>query len=197
MIKADKLITCGPEDSLEELRATGVFNRISGLPVVRNDGVLLGIISHKDLNKPGTRVADVMTSSPIAARPSDTSSAAACLMLKYKVSFWAYNGNMRMKLGMFFWCALPFSWQLPTERLQTSRIFLLLFSQVHRIPVVDKQKKCVGIVTRSDVFTALAVDAGVNTNVMEPNMLDMWGRHFFGKVHVHEENLQINGWTKS
>jgi CBS domain-containing protein len=31
--------------------------------------------------------------------------------------------------------------------------------QVHRIPVVDNQAKLVGIVTRTDIFTALGQEA--------------------------------------
>lgn len=85
MIKPEKLITCGPEDYLDSLRDTGVFDRVSGLPVVRPDGVLLGVISRSDLAKPGSQVADVMSTPPIVARRNDTTAAAACLMLKYKV----------------------------------------------------------------------------------------------------------------
>ena len=40
-----------------------------------------------------------------------------------------------------------------------------LILQVHRIPVVDGQAKCIGIVTRTDIFTALALDSG-NTKTL-------------------------------
>ena len=32
--------------------------------------------------------------------------------------------------------------------------------KVHRIPIVDYETKVVGIVTRTDIFTALALDSG-------------------------------------
>lgn len=85
MMTSDHLITCGPEDYIGSLKETGVFDRVSGLPVVRPDGVLLGVLSRSDLNKPGARVGDIMSSPPVAAGPNDTTAAAACLMLKYKV----------------------------------------------------------------------------------------------------------------
>ena len=47
---------------------------------------------------------------------------------------------------------------LPTDSV-TSAACLMLKFKVHRIPVVDAERRCVGIVTRTDVFTALAVDA--------------------------------------
>jgi CBS domain-containing protein len=37
---------------------------------------------------------------------------------------------------------------------------LMLKHKVHRIPIVDASAKVVGIVTRTDIFTALALDTG-------------------------------------
>lgn len=113
------VVVARPTDKLNELR--GAFVKYTGLPVVRSDGGLLGVISRKDLEKPGEYVADVMSSPPVAARAADTVSSAACLMLKYKV---------------------------------------------HRIPVVDAEKRCIGIVTRSDIFIALAVDTGNEREIL-------------------------------
>jgi len=112
-IMQTSLRTCLPDESLDELQARDAFGNVSGLPVVRADGSLVGIISKGDLNKPGTHVHEVMSFPPVAARETDTVTKAACLMLKYKV---------------------------------------------HRIPVVNASRQCLGIVTRTDVFTALAVD---------------------------------------
>jgi len=41
---------------------------------------------------------------------------------------------------------------------------------VHRIPIVDAKKRCVGIVARTDVFTALAVDAGAEADALNIDM---------------------------
>ena len=60
---------------------------MSGIPVVKSaaDATLVGVLSKKDLEKPGSSVGDVMTAPPIAARPTSKVSDAAVLMLKYKV----------------------------------------------------------------------------------------------------------------
>ena len=39
--------------------------------------------------------------------------------------------------------------------------------QVHRLPIVDKEKRCIGLVTRRDVFTALAVDSCTDVNHLD------------------------------
>ena len=59
------------------------------MPVVVSDGdrTLVGVLSKKDLCKPGKTIQDVMTTPPIAARPDNKVADAACLMLKHKVRF--------------------------------------------------------------------------------------------------------------
>jgi len=62
--------------------------QVSGVPVVKSesDKTLVGVLSKKDLSKPGKTVKDVYSSPPIAARPENKVADAACLMLKHKVS---------------------------------------------------------------------------------------------------------------
>ena len=64
------------------------------MPVVVSDGdrTLVGVLSKKDLSKPGKTIQDVMTTPPIAARPDNKVADAACLMLKHKVCFSAGHG---------------------------------------------------------------------------------------------------------
>lgn len=110
-IMQKRVYACHPEDDIADLKETSIFDQISGMPVVDADGVLVGVVTQGDMGKPGGKVYEIMSAPPVAARASDPVTAAACLMLKFKV---------------------------------------------HHIPVVDSHKHCVGLVTRSDVFTALA-----------------------------------------
>jgi CBS domain-containing protein len=107
-----------PDTKLETLRS--LFDRISGVPVVRSDSdkTLVGVLSRKDMQgaSASATVKEVMSTPPIAAKPDNKVADAAVLMLKHKV---------------------------------------------HRIPVVDAQAKLVGIVTRTDIFTALATETGM------------------------------------
>ena len=60
---------------------------MTGVPVVKSetDKTLVGVLSKKDLSKPGKLVKDIWSSPPIAARPETKVAEAACLMLKHKV----------------------------------------------------------------------------------------------------------------
>jgi len=46
----------------------------------------------------------------------------------------------------------------------------MLKYKVGRIPVVDDEKHCVGMVTRNDVFTVLAVDSGNEKEILNIDM---------------------------
>ena len=62
--------------------------QVSGIPVVKSgsDWTILGVLSKKDLSKPGKTVADVMSSPPRVLKPENKVADAACVMLKNKVS---------------------------------------------------------------------------------------------------------------
>ena len=62
--------------------------QVTGVPVVKSetDNTLVGILSKKDLSKSGATVADIMSTPPVAARPTSTVADAAVLMLKHKVN---------------------------------------------------------------------------------------------------------------
>jgi IMP dehydrogenase len=78
-------VTTGPQASLAEVEALCARYRISGLPVVDGDGVLLGIVTNRDLRfetDPNRRVADVMTPMPLVTAPVGTSPDAAMQVLR-------------------------------------------------------------------------------------------------------------------
>ncbi|WP_028045009.1 IMP dehydrogenase [Cellulomonas sp. URHE0023] len=85
-------VTVSPEATLAELdRLCGTY-RVSGLPVVGADGLLLGIITNRDLRfvPPGDfetlRVRDVMTAMPLITAPVGIArDDAAALLAKHKI----------------------------------------------------------------------------------------------------------------
>lgn len=85
-------VTVGPDATLAELDSLCGQYRVSGLPVVDEAGVLLGIITNRDLrfvrprDFPVRRVREVMTPMPLVTGPVGiTSSAAAALLARHKV----------------------------------------------------------------------------------------------------------------
>lgn len=81
-------VTIGPKATLEALDARCGQYRVSGLPVVDDDGTLLGIITNRDLRFVPvaewgtTHVADVMTPMPLVTAPVGISREDATLILR-------------------------------------------------------------------------------------------------------------------
>lgn len=82
-------VTCSPEDTLAEVDALCARFRISGLPVVADDGALVGIITNRDMrfevdmHKP---VSEVMTKAPlVTAQEGVTADAALGLLRRNKI----------------------------------------------------------------------------------------------------------------
>src|SRR6201993_521590 len=82
-------VTCSPDNTLAEVDAMCARFRISGLPVVDNDGALVGIITNRDMRfevDQNKRVAEVMTKAPlITAREGVTADAALGLLRRNKI----------------------------------------------------------------------------------------------------------------
>ncbi len=81
-------VTIGPDATLEDLdRVCGQY-RVSGLPVVGEDGTLLGICTNRDLRFTPvaewerTLVRDVMTTTPLVTAPADVSRDEATAILR-------------------------------------------------------------------------------------------------------------------
>ncbi|MBB2909497.1 IMP dehydrogenase [Streptosporangium becharense] len=65
-------VTCSPDDTLAEVERLCATYRISGVPVTDADGVLVGIVTNRDMRfetDHGRRVRDVMTSMPLVTAP--------------------------------------------------------------------------------------------------------------------------------
>ncbi|UWP81977.1 IMP dehydrogenase [Dactylosporangium fulvum] len=82
-------ITCAPDDTLAEVDALCGRYRISGVPVVDPDGMLVGIVTNRDMrfvSDPNTRVRDIMTVAPLITAPVGVSKdEALALLRKHKV----------------------------------------------------------------------------------------------------------------
>jgi IMP dehydrogenase len=65
-------VTCSPDDTLHEVDQLCGRYRISGAPVVDAQGVLVGIVTNRDMRfatDPGIKVRDVMTKMPLITAP--------------------------------------------------------------------------------------------------------------------------------
>src|SRR5499425_418141 len=65
-------VTCGPDDTIAEVEELCARYRISGLPVVSPEGVLVGIITNRDIRfeqDHSRRAGEVMTAMPLVTAP--------------------------------------------------------------------------------------------------------------------------------
>jgi IMP dehydrogenase len=82
-------ITCRPEDTLADVDRLSARYRISGAPVVDTDGVLLGIVTNRDMrfeSDMSRTVREVMTPMPLVTAPQGISSEDAfALLARHKI----------------------------------------------------------------------------------------------------------------
>jgi IMP dehydrogenase len=82
-------VTCAPDATLAEVEQLCARYRISGAPVVDAEGVLVGIVTNRDMRfetDPSRLVRDVMTPMPLVTAPSGVSKdGALALLARHKV----------------------------------------------------------------------------------------------------------------
>jgi len=78
-------VTCSPDDTLQDVDQLCARYRISGVPVVANDGALIGIVTNRDMrfvSDKSVKVRDVMTRMPLVTAPVGVSKAEALELLR-------------------------------------------------------------------------------------------------------------------
>jgi len=147
-IMTKKLVTISPDMLAKEALELLQEMQISGLPVIDGNKKLLGMFTEKEIL--------------VAILPSYLE----------KVGRFVYDDNPRSIKNKFRELA-----DLPVSRVMRKNVItvdadtalcevarLMLTQKVRRIPVLDKEKKVVGIVSREDVVKAYAMEAGWETD---------------------------------
>ncbi|HEY3952473.1 MAG TPA: IMP dehydrogenase [Streptosporangiaceae bacterium] len=78
-------VTCRPDATVADVEALCATYRISGVPVTDDDGILLGIVTNRDIrfeSDHSRRVADVMTPMPLVTAPVGAAAEEALALLK-------------------------------------------------------------------------------------------------------------------
>jgi IMP dehydrogenase len=78
-------VTCGPDATIADVERLCGRYRISGVPVTSDDGVLLGIVTNRDIrfeSDHSRQVAEVMTPMPLVTAPVGVEAAEALRLLK-------------------------------------------------------------------------------------------------------------------
>ena len=81
-------ITIGPDATLAELRALSQHHKISGIPVVKDDGKLVGIVTNRDVrfaDDPTETVANLMTMEVVTVKAGVKENEARALLHKHRI----------------------------------------------------------------------------------------------------------------
>ena len=137
-------ITLRPEDSIATAVALMKQKRIRRIPIVKESGDLVGIVSDRDLKE---------------VSPSRAST----------LDIWELHYVLdKLKLADIMtkkpWTVTP---QTPIEK----AALLMMQKRVEGLPVIDGSKKLVGIVTEGDVFRALVELTGVGKQRIRVSLL--------------------------
>jgi CBS domain-containing protein len=172
------VVTVKPDATLKEAARLLVSRRISGMPVVDDDGRLLGVVSEGDLlfKQRGVREQDGGVLAWFLHRRNGGEDA----KLEARIVEEAMTSPA---------ITIDAAWSL------TSAADRMLSAGVNRLPVV-RADRLVGIVTRADIVRAFArSDADVEGDVQEDLKLyrDMWSDNARLGVSVAEGALTLTG----
>jgi len=145
------LVTVKPLDTVETVLKLLEERHISGLPVVNEDGKVVGVISEADLlfKERPLRMPLYLTflGSVIYLEPLDK-----------------FAQQLKKTLGILVQDVMtPDPITITPDAPVSQAANLMLEKRINRVPVVDKEGKLIGIITRSDLMRALKLEPVFNT----------------------------------
>lgn len=142
-IMVKKVITINKNESVEKLSELLVKNKISGVPVVDNDGKLAGIASEGDL-----LVRDADLHFPRYFKLLDS--------IIYLESLNKFKRNLRKYMGTKVGDIMTARVQTVNEDTPVSKVANIMIKyNINRVPVLDDKDGLVGIITRADIVKSI------------------------------------------
>ena len=191
-IMVSTVITVGPDATVQDVADLLVRNRISALPVVGDNGELLGIVSEGDLiNRPETKTAHRKAWWLDALASNET------LAADYVKS------HSRKVADVMTRNVITASPETSVAELAA----LLEKNSIKRVPII-KDKRIVGIVSRANLLQGLASlkdkapqaradDSAIRDNVMQKLANERWARPALLSVTVQDGTVDLWGIVES
>jgi CBS domain-containing protein len=141
------VITVAPQTPIQEAIRLLAERRIGGLPVIDDNGKLTGILSETDLMWQATGV-----------------NPPAYIVLLDSVIYLEnpakYERELHKALGQTVQEVMTSKViSIQPDQLLSEAAKLMHEKHIHRLPVVDEAKQVIGIVTRSDILRAMAMES--------------------------------------
>jgi CBS domain-containing protein len=142
-IMTSNVITVTPETSIGELSKILLGNKVSGVPVIDKEGKLMGIISEADIIREDIKVPFPFYFDPL-------------MISGYIADFEKYNEDIKDYLDIKVEQIMKRRVKTANPLTPVSEVADIMISNgVNRIPVVDEDKKVIGIITRADIIKSM------------------------------------------
>jgi CBS domain-containing protein len=142
-VMSKKVISVKKETSIEELSKILLDNKISGVPVVDDDGALVGIATEADLI---VKDADLHFPRYFNLLGS----------IIYLESLEKFKKNLRKYLGTKVEDIMTVKVVSAKQDTKINEIAnLMINKKINRVPVVDDENKVIGIITRADIVESM------------------------------------------
>jgi CBS domain-containing protein len=142
-VMSEKVISVQKETSIEELSKILLENKISGVPVVDDDGALVGIATEADLI---VKDADLHFPRYFNLLGS----------IIYLESLEKFQNNLRKYLGTKVEDIMTVKVVSAKEDTRINEIAnMMIRKKINRIPIVDDENKVIGIITRADIVESM------------------------------------------
>jgi CBS domain-containing protein len=142
-IMTSGVVAVTPETSIGQLSKVLLENKVSGVPVVDGEGKLIGIVSEADIIKDNIKVQFPFYFDPL-------------MVSGYVVDFEKYNEDIKDYLNSKVETIMNHRVKTVNPSTSISEIAdIMVSNKVNRIPVIDENKKVVGIITRADIIKSM------------------------------------------
>jgi len=137
------VVTITSEASIAELSKILLENKISGVPVIDKEGKLIGIVSEADIIRENIKVKFPFYFDPL-------------MVSVYAADFEKYSEDIRDYLSNKVETIMNHRVKTANPVTPVSEIAdVMISNKVNRIPVIDENKKVVGIITRADIIKSM------------------------------------------
>jgi CBS domain-containing protein len=142
-IMISDVVTVTPDTSIGELSKVLLKNKVSGVPVVDDEGRLVGIVSEADIIRDNIKVQFPFYFDPL-------------MVSALVVDFEKYSEDIKDYLNTKVETIMNHRVKTAGPSTPVSEIAdIMVSNKVNRIPVVDDNKKVVGIITRADIIKSM------------------------------------------
>ena len=142
-IMISDVVTVTAETSVGELSQVLLKNKVSGVPVVDKEGKLIGIVSEADIIQENIKVQFPFYFDPL-------------MVSGYVVDFEKYSQDIKDYLNTKVETIMNHRVKTASPSTPASKIAdIMVSNKVNRIPIIDENKKVVGIITRADIIKSM------------------------------------------